>query len=174
MREAEGRKPTIYGVKGENLTIASMDQDYQMIDSHIDINLRKKILSYDYIDFSKLIPNSKTGGDDDFGQRLEIINKNGVSFLVPVTDKEKISINSYSKWEIAFRVYSNVLTAKFSHKSTELLQYNHCIHNASTTFVWDNVYAYDKEFRRHISRYPSRSWAVILQQAWSNATEGPT
>ena len=26
---------------------------------------------------------------------------------------------------------------------------------------------YDKEFRMHVSNFPQRSWAVILQQAWS-------
>ena len=26
---------------------------------------------------------------------------------------------------------------------------------------------YDKEFRLHMSRFPQRSWAIILQQAWS-------
>ena len=34
------------------------------------------------------------------------------------------------------------------------------------TFVWDNVYLYDKEFRIHMSHFPGRSWAIILQQAW--------
>ena len=26
---------------------------------------------------------------------------------------------------------------------------------------------YDREFRRHMEKYPSRSWGVILQQAWT-------
>ena len=53
-------------------------------------------------------------------------------------------------------------------KSGELVQYNHIIHTASQTFAWDNVYRYDREFRVHMSKHhPVRSWAVILQQAWS-------
>ena len=49
----------------------------------------------------------------------------------------------------------------------ELIQYCHVIHTASLTFAWENVYYYDCEFRIHMSKYPERSWAVILQQAWN-------
>ena len=41
------------------------------------------------------------------------------------------------------------------------------IHSASTAYIWENVYCYDKEFRQHISRFPTRMWNVILQQAWT-------
>ena len=34
-------------------------------------------------------------------------------------------------------------------------------------FIWENVYAYDMDFRIHMSRHPERSWGIILQQAWS-------
>ena len=48
-----------------------------------------------------------------------------------------------------------------------MLQYHHVIHSTSMSYVWENVYSYNKEFRSHISRHPSRSWAIILQQAWT-------
>ena len=34
-------------------------------------------------------------------------------------------------------------------------------------FVWENVYAYDKDFRLHMARYPGRNWSLILHQAWA-------
>ena len=75
-----------------------------------------------------------------------------MSFLSPVADKDSaVNINSYGKWEQAFQVYSNILTSRFPTKATELLQYNHTIHSASTTYTWDNVYAYDREFCHHIA-----------------------
>ena len=88
-------------------------------------------------------------------------------YLSPIADKDIIQINSYNKWEQALRVFSNILTTKRPDKATELLQYNHTIHTASMAYVWDNVYAYDREFKQHICRHPARSWAVILQQAWT-------
>ena len=143
-----------------------MDEDYQMIDSHLDDNLRDKILKWEYVDFSKLIPKSKGGWEEEH-QRLEIINKNGVSFLSLVSERESVQITSYSKWEQAFRIYSNVVTLKYAQKGPELLQYNHTIQTAATTYTWENVHSYDHEFRHHIARHPDRSWVIILQQAWT-------
>ena len=60
-------------------------------------------------------------------------------------------------------VYSN----KFPERATELIQYNHIIQTVAVSYSWDNVYQYDKEFRRHMERHPSHSWGVILQQAWT-------
>ena len=62
---------------------------------------------------------------------------------------------------------SDIYTREHPQKSTELIQYNHVIHSVSLTYIWDNVYAYDKEFRIHISKHPGHNWGVILQQAWS-------
>ena len=87
---------------------------------------------------------------------------------MPVSDKlVGNGINSFTKWEQAFRVFSNVYTQAYPGKSSELIQYNHTIYTAAQNFVWENVYAYDKEFRIHISNFPQRSWSVILQQAWT-------
>ena len=61
----------------------------------------------------------------------------------------------------------NVYLKAFPDHASELVQYNHVIYTAALTFQWENVYAYDKEFRMHLSNFPNRSWSVILQQAWT-------
>ena len=56
----------MYELPGKNHTftsVASMDEDYQMIDSHIDENLKKKIWNLEYVDFSKLL--TKGRHDED-------------------------------------------------------------------------------------------------------------
>ena len=163
IQEAEKVRAIMFEVPVKFNT-SQIDEDYQMIDSHLDDSLKHKIQAFEYVDFARLISKNKSLRDEE-RQRLEIVNKNGMSFLSPVAEGN-IMINSYGKWEQAFRIYSNVLTTKFPAKSTELLQYNHTIHSASSTYVWDNVYAYDKEFRHHIARHPYRSWGVILE-AWT-------
>ena len=90
----------------------------------------------------------------DEDNRMEIITHNGMMFLSPVAERESVQINSYMKWEQAFRICSNILTAQYPTKGTELLQYNHTIQSASSDYIWDNVYSYDREFRHHISRFP--------------------
>ena len=159
----QNMKPTLEAK--DNL--AEMDMDYQMVDSHLDEMTKLKIQAYEFVDFAKLLVKNRSFRDDESGQRLEIINRNGQSFLSPVSEHEATSITNYNRWEQAFRIFSNVLTSKYPGKATELLQYNHTIHTASMSYIWENVYAYDKEFRHHIARHPTRTWGVILQQAWT-------
>ena len=116
IKHSERAKAQIYEVKGKDkhqLMVAQMDEDYQMIDSHSDDNLRDKILNWKYVDFFKLVPKTKGGWEEEH-QRLEIINENGVSFLSPVSERESVQITSYSKWEQAFRIYLNVVTLKYA------------------------------------------------------------
>ena len=148
--------------KKSNELTAHIDDDYLVIGSHIDEMIQLKIVKGEYIDFSKLIPCDKIVNDDT---RLELVMKNGHTFWSPVADS--ITINSFAHWEQAFRIYSNVYMRYHLTRSSELIQYNHIIHTIALTYVWDNVYAYDKEFRMHMSNHPERNWVIILQQAWS-------
>ena len=112
------------------------------------------------------MPKDKIGQEED--HHMEIINRGGLTYWVPASDREITSISSYGKWKQAFRVFSNIFTQHFPDKAGELIQYNHIIHTASQSFSWENVYRNDLEFRLHISKHhPNRSWSVILQQAWS-------
>ena len=161
VKDAERSRARLLGIPGNNDILtpytgkvavvdsgvvngAQIDQDYQMLDMHVDETIEKCIQAFEYVDFSKLVSRNKLVKDDD--QRLEIVNHNGMTFLSPIADRENVQITSYIKWEQAFRVFSNILTSKFPAKATELLQYNHTIHTASMAYIWDNVYAYDKEF----------------------------
>ena len=100
--------------------------------------------------------------------RMEIVNKEGMSYFVPVADREcTTSVNNFKRWEQAFRIFSNIYTQFYPDRATELIQCNHIIFTASQSFVWENVYLYDREFRMHMANFPECSWAIILQQAWS-------
>ena len=181
IRNAERSKAHMYGVAGNDnnfcdyevdervntLSVVAMDQDYQMIDAHLDEVLKRKILNFEYVEFNKLLAKHRTLKEDEGYQRLEIVNRNGQSFLSPVSECDALQINSYHRWEQAFCIFSNVLTSKYPAKGPELLQYNHMIHSASLSYVWDNVYSYDREFRHHIERHPQRPWNILLQQAWT-------
>ena len=169
VRESENQQARMYKIEGRSATLLNiqnivlMDNNYQMIDSHVDNHLKRKILNFEYVDFNKLLAKNRSSEDS----HLEFTVKNGQTFLTPVCDKEGGQVMSYIKWEQAFRVFSNILTTRYPDKATELLQYNHTIHTASMSYSWENVYSYDKEFRRHISRHPTRVWNDILQQAWT-------
>ena len=166
LREAESAKGRILSTPGKNrnfLHTAMVDESYIVVASHVDEVTIGKIQKSEYIDFSKLIPRDRATSQDD--QRLELVIRGGRSFYVPVT--ETPNITSYNKWEQAFRVYANIYTKVYPHRSSELIDYNHIIHTIAQSYTWENVYLYDKDFRIHMARNPECNWGLILQQAWS-------
>ena len=140
-----------------------IDEGFVTVGAHLDELTLWKIQKGDYVDFCKLIPCDRVLTEDE--QKLEIVIRGGKTYYVPVN--EGTSINNFQRWEQAFRVYANIYTRMHPHRSPELIEYNHIIHTISLSFVWDNVYLYDKDFRIHMSNNPERNWGVILQQAWS-------
>ena len=152
IRETEKSRAWLYDVPGmlnlANQDIQVMDNKYQMIDAHVDDSMKQKIINYEFVDLSKLLPKNKSWDDD---HRLEIVNKNGMTFLSPSADRDNMQISSYNRSEQAFRIYRSILTTTYPEKSSELLQYNHTISTAAASYSWENVNAYDHEFRQHIS-----------------------
>ena len=180
VQDAEMSKARIYDVKGNNLGqgltagkdlnivfhSSLLDEDYLLVGSYVDEMTKQKIGNREYIDFSKLMPKDQMSIEEDHW--MEMVNKGGMSYWLPVADREATVISSYRKWEQAFRVFSNIYTEFHPHRAGELIQYNHIIHTTSQSYVWENVYRYDREFRLHMAKHHQhRSWGVILQQAWS-------
>ena len=159
IREAEQSRVRMYEVPGEtaltqnNVIFNSVDDDYMMVAVHLDLATEKKIAQGEFVDFSKLIPRDKVMSDTDHW--MELVSKGGMTYFVPVSEREVQQI-SFHAWERAFQVFSHV--------------YMHYHQNR-------DVCAYDKDFRMHMGRHPSRNWGLILQQAWSfrlkDCTRGP-
>ena len=190
IREAEASKARLFATKGrqnqnfltvpgmvnwvennaerEDMAVRSADIDkrYLVIGAHVDPMIQQKIINNEFVDFSKLLPNNRFNGNEE-ENRLELVTRNGSTYFVPASDRDSTSITSFAKWEQAFRVFSNIYSRAYPGKAMELIQYNHVIHVVASTYIWENVYRYDKEFRRHISNFPHHSWSVILQQAWA-------
>ena len=147
---------------------AIMDKDYLIVAAHVDEVLERRIRNGEFIDFARLLPRDRVQMQQD--ERIELINHNGHLSCTPAsnsTSSSEFSINSFARWEQAFRVFSNIYTRQYPQKASELIQYNHVIHIAAMTYSWSNVYSYDIDFRLHMARHPQRSWSVILQQAWN-------
>ena len=142
-----------------------VDESFLLVTSHIDQGTREKFENGQFVNFVKLVAKDRIDFEEEHG--MEMINKDGKPFWVPVSDKDHPVINSFNKWEQAFRVYSDIFLKANPSKAQEFIQYNHIIYTASLTYHWDNVYRYDKLFRMHVDRNPGRSWGIILQQAWA-------
>ena len=141
-----------------------VDEQYSVMAGHVDRQIKAKIVAGEYVDFAKLIPRDRVQDNEGL---LQPVNKDGILFLQNANDRNSISISSFAKWEQAFRIFTHCYTEAYPKRGNELIQYNYIIHSAAQTFIWENVYAYDRDFRMHMSQFPDRSWAVILQQGWS-------
>ena len=165
-RDSEASKAHLFATPGNQNQFTNVDDSYMVIGSHVDAFTQHKIINHGYVDFVRLLPKgNKINSWDD--NRMELVNKGGMTYFVPVAEREVSGITNFNQWEQAFRIFSNIYTRAYPGRSSELIQYNHIIFTASNAYLWDNVYTYDKEFRYHLSKFLQRSWAIILQQAWS-------
>ena len=129
-----------------------VDETYQLVASHVGEITQEKIVRGDYVDFGRLVPKDRILTADD--NWYEMIVKEGKTFWIPAGQNDSTAISNYGRWEQAFRVFSDIYMRAHPTRASELVQYNHLIHD-------------DKDFRIHLAKFPNRSWAIILQQAWS-------
>ena len=166
IREAENAKTKMFQTPGKKSTNARdnsrnlmhaviADDNYLVLGAHLDEHITEKIVNGDYIDLAKLLPKDRILALHNEGQKLHFMIKNGQSFWVP--PNEHININSYQRWEQAFRIYADVYSRAHPHRSSELIQYGHIINTISAQYIWENVYDYDKDFRLHMARHTDRS-----------------
>ena len=170
MVDVPGRQNTInntqkFNVQPNNALMWSVmvDQDYLMVAAHIDEGIKRKVINGEYVDFARLLPRDRVESQDN--KRMELVVKDGQVWYEPVSrisQNGSSGINSYIKWEQAFRVFSDIYTLAYLARGPELVQYNHVIYTTSITYMWENVYRYGREFRLHMAQHPDRSWLIIL------------
>ena len=164
IRQAEAMKAHLNTIRGNevNKRISSklahsmfVDEDYAVMGGHVDNSTKMKIINSKYVDFARLLPHDRLYEVDD--KQMELVNRNGHSYWVLVEHDVSNVISNFNKWEQSFKVFSMIYTERYPNRATELIQYNYIISSASTSLTWENVYAYDRDFRLHISRHPDRS-----------------
>ena len=185
IRQAELAKARIFEVPGnvpqsqyrskpnynELIHAVLVDESYSSIDAHVDESVKRKIANHEYIDFARLIPRGRGQSIEEEEQGMQqIVSKDGFIFCLPANKRlnDATAINSIHRWEQAFRIFAHIYTRAHPNRASELMQYNFDIHSAAQSYSWDNVYAYDRDFRYHMSRNPGRSWGIALQRAWNN------
>ena len=178
IQEAEVTRARVYDLTGkeklrlehslemgqEGRISSLMDEDYQLVASHMDEQTRQKIVQREYIDFVKLIRKDRFTEEEE--QKMMMVNKGGLSYWVQMTDHSQ-AITSYHKWDMAFHVFLDIYMNHHLNRTSELIQYGYIINTASMSYAWENVYLYDREFQKHMERHPLLRWGVILQQAWT-------
>ena len=146
IREAEASRARIFQTPGKDMNFLTsqfahsslVDESFLLVAAHVDESTKIKIAAGEYVNFSKLLPRDKILVEEE--THLQMVYKNGHTYWVPEADSFAVVINNFSKWEQAFRVFSDVYCKAHPERSWELIQYNHIIHTASLTYFWENVY----------------------------------
>ena len=152
------------------------DDDFFHLTCHIDSNLKSKIEKGEYVDLDKLLPGERSSmfdGRTGFSNetKLEWVQSEGSTYLVPA--KKASKVNSFRKWEQAFRMYATIYCTVNPQRAREIWQYISVINTASMSYNWDSVYNYDIVFRQLMEFNPRRSWAVTYNQMWNLSMTNP-
>ena len=141
------------------------DDDFFLSTCHADKGIEELAAQSQFVDMNKIYPrqNDYKSSQDT---RLEIINKDGHTYFVPAGDSTKRVYNFYT-WQKSFRVYATFFVKHNPQRAAEILQYIDVIGNAASSFVWENVAAYDYVHRQLMHQKPKRTWSKIYQQGWS-------
>lgn len=153
------------GIQNENLD-GSLDYLHNSGTAHVDVSTRGKIKENVYVDLVRLLPRDLDTVDED--ENLVLTNQNGKTYHVPPSDRENNQINTFKKWETAFKVFVSVYLEEYPHKmniAPEFIQYMQLIEDMTTTWIWDNVYKYEKRHRRLMQQFKNRHWHVPYQAA---------
>ena len=150
-----------------SLSEPDTDDDFFHITCHIEQGLKTKIANGEFVDLEKLLPKSRSQMMTGYDNEIEVIRKNGSTYVIPETGQKDIKINSIRRWEQAFRVYCAIYCEANPDRAAEIWQYVHVINTAAQSYTWENVSFYDVTFRQLMHKKPHRSWAKIYTQMWN-------
>ena len=102
----------------------TIDDEFFHLTCHIDNALISKIEKGEFVDLERLLPKDPTRRLSAVGDnRMELVNREGGTFFVPVSDREISRISGIRKWEQAFRVYAAIYSKTNPLRAAEIWQY---------------------------------------------------
>ena len=148
------------------------DDEFFHLTCHVDANLKQRIQRGEFVELEKwLVKDRFRGNSNTVGQRMELVNWGGETYIMPVENSNKIT--NVRKWEQAFRIYTAIYSQANPQRSSEIWQYVFVINSAASTYIWENVANYDFTFRQLMACNPLRSWANIYLQMWNLTMRDP-
>ena len=137
-----------------------------ILSKHVPDNIKRRIWANKYVDFQYLIESDPT---EEIVYQFVASSNNAVA-LKPAKPKSKL--DGWAAWNKAFCMFTEIYCMKYPDRSIKLLQYSGRLNNLVGKFPFDQVYAYDKEFRADLECFPDKPWDQIDQQLWSLTLHG--
>ena len=138
-------EPPVQG-KVDNGTLGSItDDEFFHLTCQVDPNLKQKIKKGEFVELEKLLVKDRFRSvSDSAGQRMELVNKGGETYIMPVEKDNRIT--NVRHWEQVFRIYVAIYSQANPQRSAEIWQYVFVINSAASTYIWENVASYDYTF----------------------------
>ena len=95
------------------------DDDFFHQMANIEQTLIVKVEKGEYVDLSKLLPWEKVLHNEG---KMHLINKDGASVFVLITEKDAPAVNSFKQWEQAFGVFANIYCRVNPNHAAEMFQ----------------------------------------------------
>ena len=131
---------------------------HYILAKHVPDNIKRCIWANRYVDFHYLIESDPT---EEIVYQFVASPNNAVT-LKPA--KPKCKLDGWVAWNKAFCMFTEIYCMKYPDRSIKLLQYSGCLNNLAGKFPFDQVCAYDKEFRVDLEWFPDKPWDQIDQQ----------
>ena len=109
-------------------------------------DVRRKIWSHTYVDFSDLLDKDK----DD--APLQLTQSNG---MLSFKETRLNKVDGWAMWNKAFRVFTEIYSLKYPTKRIDLVQYLGILKNLAGKFPFAQVCNYDKEFHQELEQDPT-------------------
>lgn len=155
------------GILPPSLNHLIFDAQHKSLGSHVDRATELKIIRGEFIDLQDLLVRRKSTRGGKLNKPVMRMINDGTNTRW-VEEANDSLINSYPKWEEAFEIYASIYIRGNPEKAQDLYDYKFTIRDAANTYIWDNVYEYDIEFRLHIERCKNRRrWSAKLDYEWS-------
>ena len=133
---------------------------HYILAKHVPDNIKRCIWANKYVDFQYLIESDPT---EEIVYQFVASSNNAVA-LKPAKPKSKL--DGWAAWNKAFRMFTEIYCMKYPDRSIKLFQYSGRLNNLAGKFPFDQVYAYNKEFRADLEWFPDKPWDQIDQQLW--------
>ena len=133
---------------------------------HVPDNIKRGIWANKYVDFHYLVESDPT---EEVVYQFVASSSNAVT-LKPAKPKSKL--DCWAAWNKAFCMFTEIYCMKYPDRSIKLLQYSGHLNNLARKFPFNQVYAYDKEFRAELEWFSERPWDQIDLQLWSLTLHG--
>ena len=112
------------------------DADFMVSTCHVDTSIADKAKKGCFVELEKLLNKSLKDANPRTSDKykLDLVNKEGQSYLVASAPEKELKITGYRRWEQAFKVYMIFFTESNPTRAAEILAYADIISNAGSEF----------------------------------------